>query len=697
MKNRKVTLNIRMIFLYLFIVLVSVFIIVKIIYIQEVNHSFSDINTPKFFEVEAPRGNIFADDGSLLAISMPLYNIYLDLSVIDSELFNQQVISLSQHLANLFSDRSYKEYEFFLREARIKENNKYVLLRKKVTYNELKQLKQFPIFKLGKNRGGLIPEQRENRAKPFGILAKRTIGILREDNPVGIERAFDEILTGKNGIQLKQKTGNNLWMPKSSSRNRLPVPGNDIQMTIDIDIQDIVEYSLREALISNDADWGCVAVMEVSTGEIKAIANLKRYSDTLIDEYYNYVIGEHSEPGSTFKLASIIAGLEDGYFDVTDSVDTKNGKYKFYDKTMLDSKPGGYGKITIADAFVVSSNVGISKTIYKHYKQDPSQFLNRIYKMGLTVPLELELPYANNLLMKVPESKNWSGVSLPWMSIGYEMRLTPLHILTFYNAVANDGKMVSPIFTSSIISGGKILQRRRASIINSSICSKSTIKKVIPLLARVVNDGTAQNIKTNQYSIAGKTGTTLLNYGEGKNQESRSYQASFAGFFPSNKPRYSCIVVINNPKSGNFYGSTVAAPVFREISDKIYAFDTKIYRNSNNIEHISSSLPIIKQGYTSNTKIVLEKLGIDAEVTEHDWMIPSNRNNMLVLQKRRIKRDLENGIIPDLSGLGIQDALYLLENHGLQVKYDGYGSVKKQSISKGVRFKKGELIKLLLS
>lgn len=695
MKNKINMFNIRAIALYFFFVLIAVSIVVKIIYIQEIKDVNSDTNSPKFFQVQAPRGNIFSDDGSLLAISMPLYKVHLDMSVIKEEIFNENVDELAQRLSSLFSDKTSEDYYDFLMYSKNKINNKYVLFKSKVNYNQLKSLKKFPIFELGKNRGGLIIEQRPHRQKPFGILAKRTIGILRAENPVGIERAFDHTLTGEAGKQLKQKVGNGIWLPKKSRENRLPIAGSDVQTTINIDMQDITELSLQNALIEHEADWGCVILMEVSTGKIKAIANLRRDADTLIDEYYNYAIGEHFEPGSTFKLASIIAGIEDGHFKTTDSVDTENGEYKFYDKTMVDAKTGGYGKITIGDAFVFSSNVGISRIINHYYKDNPSSFLDRIYKMGLSTPLDIELPYANNLLVKNPKMSAWSGVTLPWMSIGYEMQLTPLHILTFYNAIANSGKMVTPIFTSKIIKEGQTIESRTSTIINPAICSKSTINAILPLLKRVVDEGTAHNIRTEKYSIAGKTGTTLLNYDDSKIETVRSYQASFAGFFPSENPKYSCIVVVNNPKAGKFYGGNVAAPIFRKITDKIFAFDVDIH--SSDIEQLSSGLPKFKQGYTWDTKMLIDKLGINIKITNHDWMTPVLAKDNLTLERRRIEYDLKNSVMPNLIGMGIQDALYLLETYGLKVEYQGFGSIKEQSIVKGKNFKRGETIKLLLA
>ena len=413
MKNK---VNYRVISLYVFMCVVALVVVSKILVIQRLNQEISSVNLPKLFKIQAPRGNIFSDDGSLLAISMPLYNVFLDLSVIDEQLFNEDVSSLSQSLSTLFKDKSAKKYEQYLRQYRSKKRNKYVKLRNKVSHNELTMLKSFPILKLGKNRGGLIAEERPNRENPFGLLARRTIGVLRESNPIGLERAYNKTLSGTDGLQLKQRVDKSFWRNEESDLNSLPKSGNDIVTTINIDIQDVTEKALKSALRYHDADWGTAVLMEVESGHIKAIANLK-YEDGVFDEHYNHAIAEHSEPGSTFKLASVIAGLEDDFYSLLDSVDTEDGTHQFYDKTMRDSKKGGYGKISIGDAFVQSSNVGISKVINSSYKDKPQDFIDRIYKMGLCTPLDLELPYPNSLLIKQPGSPGWSGVTLPWMSI----------------------------------------------------------------------------------------------------------------------------------------------------------------------------------------------------------------------------------------------------------------------------------------
>jgi len=690
-KNR----NLRIIGLYLFVLLIAVAVVFKIVKVQQFDDLINTSSQPRFFTVEAPRGNILSDDGSLLAISMPLYNIFLDMSVMSDVLFDRHIVEISDALSNLFEDKTAEEYDQFLRLAKNSKKNKYVRLQLKVTHNDLKVLKSLPIFKLGQNRGGLIAEQRPNRETPFGLLAQRTVGVLRDVNPVGIERAFNQTLSGVDGRHLKRKIAQKVWVPQDSEGNYLPKAGKDIVTTINIDMQDVAEKALERTLIKENADWGCVVLMEVETGEVKVIANLMKDTLDRVSEKYNYALAMHDAPGSTFKLASIIAGLEDGKFSVNDSVDLQRGRIKYYDRVMRDS-PHDFRKVTIEKAFVISSNVGISKIINESYKSDPTEYIDRIYKMGLSTPLELELPYPPALKMPVPNKGGWSGITLPWMSTGYEMALSPLHMLTFYNAIANKGKMMNPIFTTAILEDGKEIEYKKPVVVNPSICSESTIEKIMPLLVGVVEEGTAQNIRTDKYRIAGKTGTTVLNYAGRKEGEDKKYQASFAGFFPADNPKYSCIVVVSNPKNGQVYGSKVAAPIFKELADKVYALDMDIH-SPISIAESFKNLPKVKQGETDKTKVVLSQLNIDCETTDAAYMISQTTKSSVNLLVRKVEEDLQNGRMPSLKGMNLQDAVYLLETYGFSVVTTGSGGIVKQSIKKGESIKKGSVIKLELA
>ena len=506
-------------------------------------------------------------------------------------------------------------------------------------------------------------------------------------NPVGIERAYNHILSGKDGINLKRKIAQGVWIPQDSDGNILPKAGDDIVTTINIDMQDVAEKSLERTLISEDADWGCVVLMKVNTGEIKVIANLKKDTLNRVREHFNYAMAEHGAPGSTFKLASLIAGLEDGKFEVTDSVDLQRGRVEYYDRVMIDS-PHKYTKVTVAKAFTISSSVGISRIINKSYKNNPVEFTDRIYKMGLSTALDLELPYPNGLRMPSPSESGWSGVTLPWMSTGYEMALTPLHILTFYNAIANGGKMMNPIFTTSVISDGKEIIKKYPQVISPAICSRSTIDKIMPLLIEVTEQGTARNIKSYKYKIAGKTGTTVLNYAGRKNDEDKMYQASFAGFFPADNPKYSCIVVINNPKKGRVYGGQIAAPIFKELSDKVFALDMEIH-NPITLSKEVKSFPVVKNRRFEEEGFILKSLGLTTNQITQKKMISNSLEN-------RIVNELERGVMPDLQGLVLEDALFYLDKY-FDVKIIGSGYIIKQSIKTGREFIKGSIIRLELA
>tara|TARA_B100000214_G_scaffold51522_1_gene32604 strand:+ start:3905 stop:5992 length:2088 start_codon:yes stop_codon:yes gene_type:complete len=684
----------RVILLYLFVLLISFVVIAKIVKVQQFDMLINTSSQPKFFTVEAPRGNVLADDGSLLAVSMPLYNIFLDMSVINEKIFETNVKSLAKGLAILFKDKTDSEYERFLRNSRNSKKNRYVKLKLKVTHHELISLKRLPILKLDQNKGGLIAEIRPHRETPFGELARRTVGENREVNPVGIERAYNHFLSGIDGVHLKRKIANGVWINQDSKKNEIPKPGNDVLTTINIDMQDVAEKALERTLIKENADWGCVVLMEVETGKVKVIANLKKDTLNRVSEYYNYAMAEHVAPGSTFKLASIIAGLEDGKFKISDSVDLQKGRVEYYDRVMIDS-PHDYNKVTIKKAFVISSNVGISKIINNSYKEDPTEFTDRIYKMGLSTPLDLELLYPNYLQIPIPNHLNWSGVTLPWMSIGYEMSLTALHILTFYNAIANKGKMMKPIFTTSILSDGKAIVNNLPEVINPSICSQSTIDKVIPLLTEVTEIGTARNIKSKKYKIAGKTGTTVLNYANRKEDEAKIYQASFAGFFPAENPKYSCIVVINNPKKGEVYGGKVAAPIFKELSDKVFALDMNIHKPIVTLNNMKD-FPTIKNGNSEAVYLMLNQLNIQSNYIQANYVNTTALSDKVEIFANNIEDDLKKGKMPDLKGMNLKDVSFLLEKYGLIVKVSGAGEVLDQSIKKGKDFVKGSVIKLLL-
>ena len=656
--------------------------------------------TRNFREIEAVRGNIYAADESLLATSIPKYEVRFDAytDALTDNYFNEHVDSLAFELAQLFPEKSKSEYLTNLKAAR-KKKARYHLIRRNVKFTDLKILKQFPIFRKGKFKGGFIAVQQNKRVRPFKVLAARTIGYEREGSkPVGLEGAYSKELSGIKGEMWMQKIAGGVWMPIDEGGGREPEDGSDVYTTIDVNIQDVAENALLNQLEAHQADHGCVALMEVSTGDIKAIANLKRNKDGSYYESYNYVVGESTEPGSTFKLASLMAAFEDGYLDLDDMVDTENGTTKFYDLTMRDSHVGGYGEISIKESFIKSSNVAISKEINRVYSSRPQEFVDRLYKMDLNKKLGIEIAGEGSPLIKSTDDDTWSGVSIPWMSIGYEVQMTPLQILTFYNAIANDGKMVKPRFVTEIRKSGELVKKYDVQVINNSICSKKTIKMAKEILEGVVEEGTGRNLKNSRYKIAGKTGTAQIanaKYGY-KNYESKvSHQASFVGYFPADNPKYTCIVVVNAPSKNVYYGNLVAGPIFKEVADKVYASSIQIHDELGVKEHLAiSRIPYAKDGFYDDLSKIYTELNIK---TSQDGVNPKWAKVATGKEEVKIyKKKVAPIYVADVVGMSIKDALHILENQGMSVRFTGNGVVKKQSISPGEKIIKGNKIILEL-
>ncbi|HET6245580.1 MAG: transpeptidase family protein [Bacteroidetes bacterium] len=656
----------------------------------------SENQTLDYREIEAVRGNIFAADGSLLATSIPNYEIRMDMKVGSQEVFSEKVDSLAFCLSSLFNDKSANEYKKQLVSAK-KAGDRYHLIRRNVNYNQLKKIRNFPICRLGKYKGGFIYLQKNVRERPFQVLAARTIGYAREGvNPVGLEGAYTKELGGVGGKRLMQKIAGGVWMPVNDDTELEPEDGSDLVTTLDINIQDVAEYALLTQLIKHNAAHGCVVLMEVSTGHIKAIANLSKTTEGSYYENYNYAIGASTEPGSTFKLATLMAAMEDGLIKPTDSVDTEDGSMKFYDRVMYDSHKGGYGKITVQRAFEVSTNVGVSKLINSSYAKNPQKFIDRLNSMNLNNQLNLEIPGEGKPKIKNANDPGWSGVSLPWMSIGYETRLTPTQILTFYNAVANNGKMVKPMFVKEIKQRGKVVKRFKTEILNDAICSKKTIDNAQRMLEGVVENGTAINLKNASYKIAGKTGTAQIANDKYGYKGKLSHQASFVGYFPADKPKYSCIVVVNAPSNNVYYGNLVAGPIFKEIADKVYATNLDIHKPIDFEPHLAkTSVPYSKHGYYNDLKKVFETLQIalDNKAQTKEWVRTSTTEKHVEIYDI----NYTSGLTPNVIGMGLQDASYLLENKGYSVRVTGRGMVKRQSVPAGTRIEKGNIILLELA
>jgi len=659
-------------------------------------------------EIEAVRGNIFDINGNLLATSLPYYEIAVDINApsIDKKLFEEKIDSLGFMLADLFKDKTAKQYTKLLRKAR-KSGDRYVVLKRNVPYKDLQTLKTFPIFKKGK-RGGLVTLQTNKRERPFKMLAARTIGMSRAGvKPVGLEGAYDTLLMGISGQRLMQKIAGGVWRPINDENEVEPKDGSDLFTTLDINIQDVAENALLKTLVKNNASHGCAILMEVKTGEIKAIANLTRNgkdtSSYNYSESLNYAIGYATEPGSTFKLASYLAVMDEFDVSLEEKINVGNGEVTYYNKTIKDHDPPETPILTLQRAFEVSSNVAAAKTIVKYYSKNPQQYINKLKSFHLHQKLGLSIPGEANPLIKETKSKDWSGITLAQMSYGYESLITPLQTLTLYNTIANDGKMVKPRFEKEIKRNGKIVKTFTTEVISEQIVKKSTVQKAKQMLEGVVKNGTGKGLKITAFNVGGKTGTAQIakagkkGYGEIGN---RDYQASFVGYFPADKPLYTCIVIINSPSNGIYYGGLVAGPVFKEIAEKVYSSSVDFLEPINNKQNLLTKAPgSIK---TQNDEMVIAskalKLPTTSNATENSYVSRNQTDSTHIsLQTNNLESQLKKGIVPNLNGLSAKDALFLLENSGFHVKLYGMGSVKKQSIEAGQKFNKGDKITLILS
>lgn len=602
----------------------------------------------KNFRIPANRGNLYDANGSLLATSVPKYNIHFDAVTVTQQDFDKYLIPLSQELSKLLG-KTPGYYQNRLRQAR-SNNKRYVPIAKDLRYTDYMKMKNFPLFKQGPYKGGMITEQRNVRELPLGKLAKRTVG----HGKSGLEGAYNEYLKGKDGHRLKQKIANGLWKPISDANEVEPQDGLDVVSTIDVNIQDIVHHALLKQVEKYKADHGTAVIMEVNSGKIKGMTNLGRTSKGDYYEKRNYALWESQEPGSTFKLMAIVAALEDKVVDTADVFDSENGIVKYYGRAVRDSHIGGYGKISAARAFEVSSNTVFSKIITQGYQDNAAAFVNRLDYMGLNQKLGMEIRGEGKPIIPHPSDKNWYGTTLPWMSFGYGVSLTPLQTLTFYNAIANDGIEVKPRLIKEIRNRDQVIDKYNKKIINNSICSKETAKIAQTLLQNTVKRGTANGIESDDLPLAGKTGTAVAGYGKGGQS---SYTASFAGYFPADNPKYSCIVIVNDPDTKiGFYGSQVAAPVFKEIAEKIHTRTPQV-DTINSINITNATIPETYNDYYN-------------------------------------KAQNDKTVMPDVVGLPAMDAVALLENMGLKTNLQGSGEIAQQSIPAGQAINNRKHIKL---
>src|SRR5690606_3905562 len=542
----------------------------------------------------------------------------------------------------------------------------------------------------------------DRRYRPFKSLAGRTVGFLNEnDYGVGLEYSFNEELQGRNGEALFQKIAGGSWKPVHDAHDIRPEDGYDVVTTLDVNIQDVAESALLRQLINKNAAFGSVIVMEVATGHIKAITNLQKNTDgNGYGEYYNFAVGEQglTEPGSTFKLLSMLALLEEGAISLKDSVKTGNGTYKFYDRTMRDVKHGGHGTITVREVFEKSSNVGISKLVNEHFGVKPSKYMEYIEKTALNKAVDFQIKGEGIPYFKKPGDKYWYGTTLPWMSIGYELKVTPLQTLMLYNAVANDGKMVKPMIVQSISKGNVVKEKYETEVLRRQIASDKTIKDLQSLLEGAVENGTAKNIRNDNYKIAGKTGTAqkLVD-----GRYTQKYYASFAGYFPADRPKYSAIIVIDSPNGVNAYGGDVSAPVFKEIADRIYSQDLELNQKKEGFSPKKKSkdlpqqdFPSIQAGMVEELQLICKEFGVANQYDGEETWVKSSVVDQKIAWKANKVDNLK--VVPDVMGMTLRDALYILENKGLRVQYSGHGRVKSQSLSAGASIPQNGIIKVVL-
>ncbi len=697
--SKKKELLLRAYIVLAMLVLVALLLIGSTVRISVIERSTwtekGDSTKLEFVDIEPERGNIYSNDGRLLATSVPYFDLHIDLNSepMTDRIFNQHVDSLAIYLSKyVFKKESSSKVRRRLVRSR-KAGNRYFLIKNNATYAELTRIKNFPLIRLGKYQGGLIVERKSRRLKPFKNLASRTIGLDRDNaQSVGLEGAFDKYLRGAVGKRLMQRVGNGIWIPVRDLSEIQPERGQDVLTNLDMRMQDISQTALRDALVRHDADFGLAVMMEVKTGAIRALVNLHKEPSTgNYWESYNHAVADATEPGSTFKLPAVMALLEDGFADITDSVNINHGRAKFGRFVMQDAHWRKETNVSIKRAFEISSNVGIAKVIDDYYGvgDNAEKFIKRLKKFGLHQKTGIEIKGEGEPQIKDLDHPTWNKImTLPWMAHGYELELTPIQTLAFYNAVANDGRKMKPYLVSKIMQGSKTIQSFEPEVLMPKIASRETIGKARELLLGVVENGTGKNIKSSHYSFAGKSGTTKLEYWKG---EDSKYQASFVGYFPAEKPRYSCIVMVTNPKREGYYGGTVAGAVFKEISDRCMGTDVSLMAyNDNPAEDLPNSLPFFEVGYAPDLLKVLTDVSMQFENrSTSDWAItmPTEEEGLVVKN-----RNVENDLVPNVVGMGLRDAIFILENIGLKVKINGSGKVRDQSLAPGTKLNNQKIL-----
>ena len=695
-------------FIILVMVLVGIAIVFKAGVIMFAERQYWKDVADRFVKEEVPlipnRGNIISSDGQLMASSLPEYKIYMDFKAggeLKDSLLMLYLDSICDGLHQIFPDKSKAEFKSHILKGRKKGSRNYLLYPKRVSYIQYKEAKRLPVFNMSKYRGGFHEQAFNRRKKPFGSLAMRTLGDMYSDVTLGakngLELQYDSILKGKEGVSHRQKVMNKYLNIVDSP----PIDGCDIITTIDVGMQDIAEKALLDQLREINGNVGVAILMEVKTGDVKAIVNMTKGSDGIYREVKNNAVSDMMEPGSTFKTASIMVALEDGYITPDQEVDTKNGVYMMHGRPMKDHNwhRGGYGVIDVTKVLMVSSNIGVSRVIDENYQHQPEKYVEGIYKLGIATPLNLDIPgAAKKPNIRRPTKENWYKTALPWMSIGYETQVPPMNTLAFYNAIANNGVMVKPRFVKSIVKDGQVIEEIPTEVLNPAIASPKTIEQIQVILEKVVSEGLGKPAGSKQFHVSGKTGTAQVSKGSGGYKSgTMQYLVSFCGYFPSENPKYSCIVAIQ--KSGlPASGGLMAGSVFSEIAERVYAKhlaqDLKEAKDSTSI-----LTPDVKHGNMASARYILDEIDIKTmgiEKYDEDkpiWgKVAHEPNQSITLSESEINEKK----VPRVIGMGAKDAVYLLESLGLRVHLTGMGKVRSQSIPAGNTLHKGKTIQLRL-
>ena len=694
----------RVFLVYLLMLVVGAAIIIKILTIQlgerEELLEMARKADLRIVDVPAVRGNVFSKNGTLLATTIPVFDIYFDPVAVQDSVFNKNIGKLSDSLAVMLKKHSSSEYKGMFKKAR-KNNNRYVRIARKLKMDEYERIKTFPIFRerLG---NGLIAEKQLVRERPYGDIAMRVIGYVNYNDTlkpvrVGLEGAYDTCLRGIDGKQMRRRINGGRFIDVPSSSNITPKNGKDIYTSIDAKIQDVAEEALRRCLTDNEAQQGCVIMMDVKSGFIEVMASLK-YNEKKrrYEESYNFAIAENVEPGSTFKAITMTALLENNpKFSVERKLDLgKTGRMKFHNRVMTDSHVVGEGVPTVKQAFWESSNIAFGFLTTEAFENNPQQFIDLIYKTKINEPLNLDIKGEGKPFIKTTKNKTWSKVSLPWMSIGYELTVTPITLLTYYNAIANNGKMVKPQFVKEIRRGNEVVKTFDTIVINEKIASDRTIKTLQKLLRGVVENGTAKALNKCAFPVAGKTGTAQISSNGGYNK--KNYTASFVGYFPADDPKYTCIVVVSNPMGKNYYGASVSAPVFKEIAEKVYATELGIKDENGGYKANCDKYTKASMAYYDDVNEYCTMAGVrmvDSELSSEWVKVMPSKNGGVVLKNVEVDKQT----VPDLKGMNVTDAVFLIESMGWKASFSGRGLVDSQSVKAGTRLEKGNTIVLKLN